>query len=109
MFDVDGLNPQKNGLPKEPIPGPNQLLAHNMGIFMGASHHEPMARNKPEWDLEGTGDWDWRNNEDKLTEWWRYGAKRAKGLDTVFTVGMRGDGDRPLEGASKEVRALLPY
>ena len=26
-----------------------------------------------------------------------------KGFDTVFTMGMRGDGDRPLYGASKEV------
>lgn len=103
MFAVDGLNPQKNGLPKEPLAGPNQALAHRMGIVMGTSHHEPMSRNKPEWDLEGEGDWDWKKNEKKLTEWWTYGAERAKGLDTVFTVGLRGDGDEPLTGASVEV------
>jgi hypothetical protein len=103
MFDVDGFDWPKNGLPKEPIPGPNQVLAEKMGVVVGQSHHEPMARNKPEWDLEGTGDWDWRNNEEKLRSWWTYGAQRAKGHDTIFTMGMRGDGDRPLNGASKEL------
>jgi hypothetical protein len=102
MFDVDGLNPQKNGLPKKPIPGPNQVLANKMGVVMGTSHHEPMSRNKPEWDLEGKGPWDW-TNKDVMEPWWRYGAERAVGQETIFTMGMRGDGDKPLIGASKEV------
>lgn len=104
MFAADGLNPQANGLPTEPIPGPNQVLADRMGIFMGTSHHEPMGRTKPEWDLEGSGDWDYKGNQGNLTKWWEYGARRAKGLDTIYTMGMRGDGDRPLTGASVEVR-----
>lgn len=103
MFAADGLNPQKNGLPQDPIPGPNQVLADRMGIFMGTSHHEPMSRNKPEWDLQGTGPWDFTKNREKLTSWWEYGAQRAKGLDTVYTMGMRGDGDAGLSGASVEV------
>lgn len=103
MFDVDGLDWPNHGLPKSPIPGPNQVLAQQMGIVVGQSHHEPMARNKPEWDLEGSGDWDWRTNQDKMRDWWTYGAARAKGMETTFTMGMRGDGDRPLVGASKEL------
>ncbi|WRT68552.1 uncharacterized protein IL334_005529 [Kwoniella shivajii] len=98
MFDVDGLNVTE-GFPKEPIPGPNQVLANNMAIVMGTSHHEPMARNKPEWDREGKGTWDWTNDE-FLTNWWTYGAERAVGKETMFTLGMRGDGDMPLTGAS---------
>ncbi|WWD16299.1 hypothetical protein CI109_100725 [Kwoniella shandongensis] len=101
MFDVDGLN-VTHGFPKEPIPGPNQVLANDMGIVMGTSHHEPMARNKPEWDREGKGPWDW-TNDDYLTEWWTYGAERAVGKETLFTLGMRGDGDMPLTGASNEL------
>ena len=58
-----------------------------------------MSRNKPEWDLEGAGPWDW-TNADKLTSWWKYGAERAKDVETIFTMGMRGDGDRALTGAS---------
>jgi len=102
MFDVDGQDPQDNGLPKIPIPGPNQALAHKMGIVMGTSHHEPMARNKPEWDLEGHGSWDWTNKE-TLIPWWEYGAERARTSETLYTLGLRGDGDRPLDGANKEL------
>ncbi|ORX37574.1 hypothetical protein BD324DRAFT_622478 [Kockovaella imperatae] len=102
MYYVDGLNPEANGLPQPAIPGPNQVLAQRMGIVSGTSHHEPMARNKAEWDLEGSGPWDWTNNE-TLIKWWEYGAERAKGLETMYTLGMRGDGDSPLIGASPEL------
>ncbi|WWD20430.1 hypothetical protein CI109_104906 [Kwoniella shandongensis] len=101
MFDVDGLD-VSSGLPKSPTPGPNQVLANRMGIVMGTSHHEPMSRNKPEWDAYGSGAWDWTNNS-TLTKFWEYGAERAKGMETLFTMGMRGDGDSPLTGASNEL------
>ena len=101
MFDVDGID-FSNGFPKKPFPGPNQLLANRMGIVMGTSHHEPMSRNKPEWDRGGKGPWDW-TNKDYLINWWRYGAERAKGMETMFTLGMRGDGDEPLTGASNKL------
>ena len=95
MFGVDGF-PE---IPKEPIPGPNAVLANDMGIVMGTSHHEPMDRNKPEWDRVKVGPWDW-TNKDVLTKHWTYGAERAKGREVLFTMGMRGDGDSPLSGAS---------
>lgn len=101
MFDVDGLDVSK-GLPQPPIPGPNQVLAQRMGIVMGTSHHEPMTRNKEEWDEFGHGPWDWTNKE-VLQDWWRYGAERAQGMETLFTVGMRGDGDLPLTGGNASV------
>lgn len=102
MFDVDGADwARDNTFP--PISGPNQDLAHNMGIVMGSSHHEPMARNKPEWDRAQQGPWDWRTNSDFLKDFWKTGAERAKGKDTLFTMGMRGDGDMPLTGASNEL------
>ncbi|KAK8849799.1 hypothetical protein IAR55_005135 [Kwoniella newhampshirensis] len=101
MFDVDGLD-ISSGLPQPPRPGPNQVLANRMGIVMGTSHHEPMSRNKPEWDSFGSGSWDWTNNQ-TLKRFWEYGAVRAKGMETLFTMGMRGDGDRPLTGASNQL------
>ncbi|KJE03723.1 hypothetical protein I311_02487 [Cryptococcus gattii NT-10] len=100
-FSVDGLD-ITNGLPQPAIPGPNQVLANKMGIVMGTSHHEPMSRNKPEWDIFGNGPWDW-TNKDVLKDFWRYGAERAKGIETLFTMGMRGDGDEPLTDASNEL------
>jgi hypothetical protein len=101
MFDVDGLNTTDKQPPC--MPGPNQELANAMGIVMGTSHHEPMSRNKPEWDAWSNGAWDWHANQDGMTEWWTYGAERAKGMETMFTMGMRGDGDEELTGASNEL------
>jgi len=101
MFDVDGADWPKDD-PFPAIPGPNQVLADEMGIVMGTSHHEPMARNKPEWDRAQEGPWDWTNSE-FLEEFWKTGAERAKGRETLFTMGMRGDGDMPLIGASNEL------
>ncbi|ORY30028.1 hypothetical protein BCR39DRAFT_598553 [Naematelia encephala] len=101
MFDVDGMD-TSNGFPMPAAPGPNQVLANEMGIVMGSSHHEPMARNKPEWDRGKQGPWDWTNSK-FLTKWWTYGAERAKGMETLFTLGMRGDGDMPLTGASNKL------
>ncbi|GFZ44409.1 LOW QUALITY PROTEIN: hypothetical protein JCM24511_02131 [Saitozyma sp. JCM 24511] len=103
MFSADGVyNSTDGSFPEPPSPGPNQILAQRMGIIMGTSHHEPMGRNKPEWDRAQRGAWDWKNNTAHLRDWWTYGAERAQGLETMFTLGMRGDGDEPLTGASKE-------
>lgn len=103
MFAADGLEQPGGKLPKEAIPGPNQALADKMGIVMGTSHHEPMSRNQKEWTTWSEGAWNFEKNPEELTEFWRYGAERANGLETVFTVGMRGDGDLPLDGANIEV------
>ena len=102
MFAVDGLD----SFDGEPIRGPNQVLANRMGIVMGTSHHEPMSRNQKEWTTWSKGSWDFEKNREELTEFWRVGAERAKGCETVFTVGMRGDGDLPLDGANKEVSVI---
>lgn len=59
MFSVDGLP----NIPEKPIPGPNLELATDMGIVIGTSHHEPIGRNKREWDIVKTGPWDWTNKE----------------------------------------------
>lgn len=106
MFAVDGMNLDEGKLPDDPTPGPNQELASRMGIVMGTSHHEPMSRNQKEFTTWGEGPWNFEENEAYLTQFWEYGAKRAKGLETVFTVGMRGDGDLPLDGANVEVSSI---
>lgn len=95
MFAVDGVDE----LAEPPAPGPNQALAERYGVVMGTSHHEPMSRNQKEFGTWGKGEWDFRTNADFLRDFWRYGAERAKGCETVYTVGMRGDGDLPLDGA----------
>lgn len=95
MFAVDGVDK----LVSPPAPGPNQALAQRFGVVMGTSHHEPMSRNQKEFATWGVGEWDFRTNADFLRDFWTYGAERAKECETVYTVGMRGDGDLPLDGA----------
>lgn len=99
MFAVDGLNSTFDPL----SPGPNQILADEMGVVMGTSHHEPMGRNQKEWTTWGDGAWSYLDNKDELEAFWRQGAERGKPFENVWTVGMRGDGDLALPEANSEV------
>ena len=67
----------------------NGPLADEMGIVMGTSHTEPMARA----DKEKVKPWDWKSNQNNLKKYMQDGLTRAKGWDTLWTLGMRGDGD----------------
>lgn len=75
----------------------NGILAHEMGIVMSTSHHEPMARAQQEWKRHGNGGkWDYTKNKKGLQEFWRGGMERTKDWETVVTMAMRGDGDEPM-------------
>jgi hypothetical protein len=80
----------------------NMVLADEMGIVMGTSHHEPMTRAHDEWHRFKGGAWDYAKNPAQLREFWRGGIQRMMGrpdgkpFDTLVTVGMRGDGDEPM-------------
>jgi hypothetical protein len=71
----------------------NGQLAHDYGVIMGTSHHEPMARSEREQQLYAVGDWDWSSNKENLEVFFQEGIDRAKDWDTIFTMGMRGKGD----------------
>lgn len=85
----------------------NKVLADEMGVVMGTSHHEPMTRAQHEWhrnkDKGVTGGrWDYSANADNLRAFWRGGIERmmSKGgggsYESLITMGMRGDGDEPM-------------
>ncbi|KZT21286.1 glycoside hydrolase family 115 protein [Neolentinus lepideus HHB14362 ss-1] len=75
----------------------NPYYADLYGIVMGTSHEEPMTRSTPvEWDLYGTGPWDYSVNNATIYPFWVQGAERSKNYETLYTVGMRGAGDLPL-------------
>lgn len=64
-------------------------------ILMSRSHQEPMMRSTPnEFSLVGEGPWDYVSNKDNIYNYWLDGARRAKPYESVFTLGMRGFGDR---------------
>lgn len=77
----------------------NAELADEMGVIMGASHHEPCCRAGEEYRyLRGKdsvyGDaWNFRSNEKGITKFWEDGLKRSGKFENVITVGMRGEAD----------------
>ncbi|MDR3365880.1 MAG: glycosyl hydrolase 115 family protein [Prevotellaceae bacterium] len=74
----------------------NGVLADEMGIVVGTSHHEPLGRAHDEWRRYGKGEWNYTKNRQILREFWRDGMKRMKDYETIVTIGMRGDGDEPM-------------
>ena len=78
----------------------NLKTADAMGIMMGTSHHEPMARNHQEYarDRKGWGAWNYSTNKENLDRFFR------EGIDIV-TIGMRGDGDEAM-GNSTDTKLL---
>ncbi|MDO4197223.1 MAG: glycosyl hydrolase 115 family protein, partial [Prevotellaceae bacterium] len=87
----------------------NMKTADDMGVMVGTSHHEPMARSQKEWhghsddpnadaqDLKSrqqdTHQWNYATNKDALDRFWRGGVERNKHTEDIITIGMRGDGD----------------
>lgn len=82
----------------------NSKTAHEMGIIMGTSHHEPMARNHQEWARKRKeyGVWDYASNQQVIDRFFREGIERAAGTEDLITIGMRGDGDAPMGGKEGE-------
>ena len=76
----------------------NSKTADDMGIIIGTSHHEPMARNHQEYARrrQEWGPWNYQKNQQKLDQFFREGIERMKGTDDIVTIGMRGDGDEAM-------------
>ena len=84
----------------------NSKLADEMGVIIGTSHHEPMARNHQEWARKRRelGAWNYASNAKVIDSFFREGIERVKGKEDLITIGMRGDGD---EAMSKETDVKL--
>ena len=82
----------------------NSRTADEMGIIMGTSHHEPMARNHQEWARRrgSSGPWDYTANKKVLSQFFTEGIERAKDTEDLITIGMRGDGDASLGKLGEE-------
>ena len=83
----------------------NPVVADQYGVVMGTSHHEPMMRNQEEWTKRSRelGEWNYRQNGENMRKFWLEGLKRNAKYDNMPTVGLRGDGDLPLDpGANFE-------
>lgn len=84
--------------------GPGLLsaeLADELGVIMGTSHHEPLCRAGVEWQQQyakysESNAWNFSTNEKGITQFWKEGLERSKGLENVITIGMRGESDSKL-------------
>ena len=90
----------------------NAELADAYGIVMGTSHHEPMFRQGEEWKQINqkygeNGAWDFSSNAEAITKFWEDGLKRNKDLESLITIGMRGEQDSELKGSEEENIELL--
>ena len=76
----------------------NSKVADEMGVIIGTSHHEPMARNHQEYarNRQEWGAWNYQTNKENLDRFFREGIERMKGTDDIVTIGMRGDGDEAM-------------
>lgn len=77
----------------------NPVVADEYGVVMGTSHHEPLMRNQQEWTKRSRqlGEWNYRENGDNMKKFWLEGLKRNAKYDNLPTIGLRGDGDLPLD------------
>ncbi|NQU88153.1 MAG: glycosyl hydrolase 115 family protein, partial [Mariniphaga sp.] len=82
----------------------NPVLANELGIVMGSSHHEPMNRAHKEWKPWGGGEWNYETNPEQLREFWTEGIERMGNRETIINMAMRGDGDM---GMSQETNVAL--
>ncbi len=79
-------------------------LADELGVVMGASHHEPCMRAGEEYGLmRGPGSpygdaWDFRANREGILCFWEDGLARNAPFENIITVGMRGEQDTPIMG-----------
>ncbi len=78
----------------------NSKTLDEMGVIVGTSHHEPMARNHQEYARrrKEIGAWNYKTNKDALDKFFAEGVRRMKTTEDVVTIGMRGDGDVEMDG-----------
>ena len=77
----------------------DKVVADDYAIVMGSSHAEPMLRdNISEWDAKTMGPFNIVANRDKVLDYWEQRVKENGKYENVYTLGMRGIHDSPMEG-----------
>lgn len=78
----------------------NPAVADKYGIVIGTSHHEPLQRSQQEWFRHrheyGNGEWNYKTNREGIRRFWRDGMEHTKNYESIITMGMRGDDDKPM-------------
>ena len=88
------------------FPEASAVLADELGITMGTSHHEPLIRAGEEFshmmtdsnDIGYGKDWSYYSNPRGLYEFWSDSIKARGKYKNLITVGMRGERDSKILG-----------
>lgn len=77
----------------------NREMAKKYGIYIGGSHCEPMATSPAaEWAISGEGDYNYVTNRENVLKFWKKRLEEVKDQEIVYTLGMRGVHDGPMQG-----------
>ncbi|MCR4617943.1 MAG: glycosyl hydrolase 115 family protein [Lachnospiraceae bacterium] len=93
----------------------NAILADEYGVVMSNSHHEPCLRHSEEWDLVKGDDtpygtaWNFDKNKEGLKNYWRGGLLRNGKYENIITMGMRGERDSEVLGATATLKDNIDY
>ncbi len=81
----------------------NKEVADSFCIAVGSSHCEPLLRNNvAEWDAKRRGNYDFVNNRQQVEDYWRQRVSETRGMEALYTLGMRGIHDGPMEGTTTD-------
>ncbi|MEP6901227.1 MAG: glycosyl hydrolase 115 family protein, partial [Actinomycetota bacterium] len=80
----------------------NARTADDYAIVMGSSHAEPMLRNNVgEWK-EDKEKYNFVTNEKGVTDYWEKRVKENGKFENIYTLGMRGIHDSPIQGTKNQ-------
>lgn len=79
-------------------PGDAETAA-DWAIVRSSSHVEMLLRNNPhEWDAKTMGPYNWLVNRERMIEYWRGAVAKYGRFENLYTVGLRGADDFPMQG-----------
>jgi len=88
----------------------NVTTASDYQIIVGSSHAEPMLRNNVgEWNEKTMGHFNYITNKETVYKYWEDRVKESRGINAMYSIGMRGVHDSQMEGvkSAKEAVPLL--
>lgn len=81
------------------IPGAYKVL-QDYGILRGSDHITFLLRNAAQsWNTKTMGPYDWFTNSKRMVTYWKKGPERYGKFYNMYSVGLRGANDFPMEGA----------
>lgn len=84
----------------------NRQTADDYAIVMGSSHAEPMLRNNVgEWKAP-KDDFNFVANPAGVTEYWKERLKENGPYENIYTIGMRGIHDSPIQGTKNQAERI---